>query len=126
MEQKYIYDLHHEYKEWLNTLSFYEDDILIMRKRVEEIAAKYTDKEVMAMVEHFQNQLILQQEQLEILRKKVKQGENKLEENIENNPTAVDHRKVDDNGAARDEMQTFEKLFNELRRELIRFLARWM
>jgi|694.fasta_scaffold74904_2 hypothetical protein len=125
MEKK-IYDLNLECREWQNKLAFYEDDIKIMQGRVAEVNNKNSATEVRAMIEHFQNQLILQKEQIDIVKKKVKQQINSLEAGIAKNPVAADHRSVEDAVALRDEVDTFEKIFNDLRKELISFMAKWM
>jgi chromosome segregation ATPase len=125
MEKK-IYDLNLECREWQNKLAFYEDDIKIMQGRIEEVNSKNTSTEVRAMIEHFQNQLILQKEQIDIVKKKVKQQINSMEASVEKNPVAADHRSVEDATQLRDEVNTFEKIFNDLRKELISFMAKWM
>ena len=56
--QKTIYQLHEEHKTWLNKLLFYKDELSIMQNRISEIAQKNTSKEVLSLVERFQNQLI--------------------------------------------------------------------
>src|SRR6187455_2073598 len=58
MEGTKIDVLHSEHREWLSKLDFYKDDIMILRKRIEEIAMKNTSRDVLAMVEHFQTQFI--------------------------------------------------------------------
>lgn len=67
METKKVYDLHEENKEWLNKLAFYKDELKVMQNRVSEIAAKNTAKDVLASVEHFQNQLIIQRNNIDEL-----------------------------------------------------------
>ncbi|MBL7924548.1 MAG: hypothetical protein JNL88_10155 [Bacteroidia bacterium] len=126
MEKKYVYDLHAEHKEWLNKMSFYKDEIKVMRNRLSEVAAKNTDREVQAHVEHFQNQLIVQDEQADILRHNIKEYENVIEDHLKKNDVAADHLKWDDHSHLRDDVDTFEKIINDLRRELITFLSRWM
>lgn len=126
MEKKNIYSLHEEHKTWLNVLQFYKDDIEVMKKRLEEIASKNTSKEVLAMVEHFQNQLIIQRNNIDELNHAVKQEENAIEKNINNNPVAVDHRSMEDNPKMRDDINSFEKNFAELRKDFIGFIAKWM
>lgn len=126
MEKKYIYDLHAEHKEWLNKIAFYKDEIRIMRERLSEVAQKNTDHEVQAMVEHFQNQLIVQDEQADITRHNVKEYENVIETHLNNNPVAADHTQWNDHSHMRDQVDTFEKIINELRKELIVFVAKWM
>ena len=126
MEKKNIYSLHEDHKTWLNVLSFYKDDIELLKKRIEEVAAKNSAKDVLAMIEHFQNQLIIQRNNIDELKHSVKASENELEKNISNNPVAVDHRSVEDEPELRDEMVTFEKNFADLRKELIGFISKWM
>jgi hypothetical protein len=66
--QKYLSELHHDHREWKNLLSFYGEDLEIMKKRLEEISHKNSDREMHGWVERFQNKLIIQEEQIDILR----------------------------------------------------------
>ncbi|MBK7888025.1 MAG: hypothetical protein IPJ86_12270 [Bacteroidetes bacterium] len=124
MEKKYVYDLHAEHREWLNKIAFYKDEIKIMRHRLEQVTEKNTSKEVLALVEHFQNQLIVQDEQNDILRHNVKEYENVIEDHLKKNEVAADRLKWDDHTNMRDQVDTYEKIFNDLRKELIGFLAK--
>lgn len=126
MEQNYVYDLHTEQQEWLNKAEFYRDEIKILRHRLTETAAKNTVKELQIDIEHFENQLTVQQEQLDILRHDIKQYENKIERSISMNPTAADHRKADEPVELRSSVETFEKIFAELRHEMNLFFSKWM
>lgn len=126
MEKKYVYDLHAEHTEWQNKIAFYKDEITMMRNRLGEVAAKNSDKEVQAMVEHFQNQLIVQQEQSDILKHDVKEYENVITDHLKKNSTAPDRMKWEDHSHMRDRVDAFEKIMNDLRKELIGFLVRWM
>jgi hypothetical protein len=123
---KNIYQLHEEHKTWLNKLLFYKDELTIMQRRIAEIAQKNTSHEILAMVERFQNQLIIQKEQIDILNHDIKGHESQLEAAVKHNPTAIDHQKFEDHPELRDRVEVFEKMFNELRGELIRFLSKWM
>lgn len=124
--QKYLTELHHEHKEWLNVLSFYEEDVLTMKKRLEEVASKNTDREMHGWLERFQNKLIIQSEQIDILKHEIKDCESDIVSNVENNPVASDRRKADDHAEMRDKFQTFELLFNKLRKDLNVFVAKWL
>lgn len=124
--QKTIYQLHEEHKTWLNKLLFYKDELSIMGSRISEIATKNTSKEVLSLVERFQNQLIIQRDQIDLLNHEIKGHAAQLEEAVKKNPTAIDHQKFPDHAKQRESVEVFEKLFNELRAELIRFLSKWM
>lgn len=126
MEQKLIFDQHTEHMEWLNKLAFYKDDVKVLRNRLAEVALKNTEHNILAIVEHFENQFVIQLEQNDILRHDVKQYENIIEKNIADNPTASDHRKMDDHVKLRDSINTYEKLFADMRKEFVGFVAKWM
>ncbi|MBN8692652.1 MAG: hypothetical protein J0L69_05615 [Bacteroidetes bacterium] len=126
METKKIYELHEEHKEWLNNLAFYKDEIKVMQNRISEVASKNSSPEVLKQIEHFQNQLIIQRNNIDELCHSIKDHENYLENRVNENPTAVDHRKVNDHPKMRDSYTSFDKVFNELRKELNAFLAKWM
>lgn len=126
MEKKPIYDLHQEHMEWINKMLFYKDEIVVMRNRLSEVAGKNSSKEVQAMVEHFQNQLIVQNEQADILKHTIKQYENTIESHLNKNDVAADKLKWDDHADLREKVEMFEKIIGELRVELINFLAKYI
>jgi len=121
-----IYDQHAENTEWTSKLNFYKDDIKIMTGRLEEVASKNSSKEVLAQVEHFQNQLIIQRNNIDEALHAVKMNEEKLQAEINENPVAVDHRSVQYHGAEKEMVESFEKNFNELRSEFNEFVGQWL
>lgn len=123
---KTIYQLHEDHKTWLNKLEFYKDEILIMQSRISEIAKKNTSKEVLSFVEHFQNQLIVQKEQIDTLKHEINSHERSIEEKANKKSVANESKKFLDHFAQRNSVEHFEKNFNDLRKELIHFLSKWM
>ena len=121
-----IYNLHEENKTWLSSIAFYKDELLIMQRRIEEIAKKNNSKNVLESIEHFQNQLIIQKEQLDILAHDVREKESALEQKANANPTAVDHQRFPEELILKDRMKTYENLFLDLKDELNKFLLKWM
>lgn len=126
MEQMYITDLHLQHTEWKNTLLFYVDDIKILNHRLEEVLSKNNDKEVLAMAEHFQNQISLQKIRAAEILHSIKESSNLIEAEVKNHPVATDHRKMELNSKLRDEVTDYANHFNELRHEAIRFFSKWM
>jgi hypothetical protein len=121
-----IYTQHTENKEWISKLAFYKDEIKILTGRVEEIAAKNTSSDVLVGVEHFQNQLIIQRNNIDEILHLVKLNEKVLIAEIIANPVAVDHRKLEYHLKEKDMVESFEKNFNELRTEFNEFASKWM
>ncbi|MBK9273977.1 MAG: hypothetical protein IPM49_05470 [Flavobacteriales bacterium] len=123
---KHIGDLHFEHQVWLNRLRFYKDEIGIFEKRLEEVVTRNTTSEVLAQVEHFQNQYIREREVIDELRHDIKEHENFLEKESVERPVAIEHRLYKDHAGLRDRMETFEKLYRELKDEFQHWLMKWM
>ena len=121
-----IISLHHEHTEWINKLNFYKDDLIVFNNRLSEIAAKNTKNDILAEVERFQNQFIIQNNNIDQIKHIINLDEDKIKKEINNNPVAVDHRKVEDHVGERDLVDTFEKNFNEIRADFNKFAAKWM
>jgi len=121
-----IFNQHNENVTFMQKLFFYKDEIAIMKNRIGEVAAKNSSKDVLAQIEHFQNQLIVQADNIDRIKHEIGLNEKALEANINKNETASDHRKVADHAFEREQVEGFEKHFNELRAELKAFLAKWM
>lgn len=117
---------HQHHKTWLNYLAFYKDEMQVFQRRLEEVAAKNTDMDVLALVEHFQNQLILQREQHDILRHDIKQDENRIEKLYEVDPVLAENSRPRVETALIDRVETFGRLFHEMKEELYHFVAKHM
>lgn len=122
--RKHLTDLHAEHNEWINALKFYKDDLSALNNRLQELVVNNSKVEILAQIEHFQNQFIRQSEVIDILVHDIKAEENNIVKNIQANPTASDHRSAPDHSELRDRYQTFEKLFKELREEFNTFASR--
>lgn len=126
MKTEKIYTQHEENKQWMNSLMFYIDDIKIMRGRLAEVASKNTSKDVLAQVEHFQNQFTIQSTNIDVLRHEINLSNDSINKDISNNSVAVDHRKIQDHTAVRENMDSFEKNMKGLRSEFNEFIGRWI
>lgn len=124
MKRETFLDQHQHHKTWLNYLAFYKDEMQVFEKRLGEVAAKSTDTEVLALVEHFQNQLILQREQHDILRHDIKQDENRIEKLFEADPVLAENSRPKVETVLIDRMETFTRLFHKMKEELYHFVAR--
>jgi hypothetical protein len=126
MKTEKVYSQHEENKEWANNLAFYKDEIRVMEHRLEEIVSKNTSTEVLAKLEHFQNQLIIQKDQISKLSHELNLDNDKISAEVRKNSTALSHRSISDHTAIREEMNAFERLFNELKTDLYAHLSKWM
>lgn len=126
MEKEFIYDQHQKHQDWLSRLDFYKEEIQILKERLQEITSKNNSAEVLVDVEHFQNQFIVQRNNIDELAHSIKVHEAKIVKEIESNPVAVEHRKMEAHEEEEDFMTYFEKNFSELRETYNRFSSKWM
>ncbi len=126
MEIRTISTLHNEHMQWLNLLEFYKDDIKILQKRIEEVAARNSDKEVLAYIEHFQNMLIMQKEKIDELSHDIRDHEKYLSQKVDVSHSKGGNQSALDHPEHRQKIKDFEKSFADMRLELLAFASRWM
>lgn len=124
--QIYVGDLHHEHMMWLNTLNYRKEEVALLERRMEDIVRRSDEKEVMAELEHFQNQYIREREVIDELSHDIKIHDKLVTQEAKEHPIAVDHRNVVAHKLLKDRMATFEKLSSELRDEFMGWVERWM
>lgn len=93
---------------------------------MEEIASKNTKSEVRAQIEHFQNQFIIQKEQIDILKHEITIYEQGLAKYAKENPVAIDHKLFDSNNALTERAEMFRTIFTEVKAEFKKFASEWM
>ena len=123
-EQKYLHELHAEHREFESILNLAKDEIKTFENRLEGIVSTNSKGDVLAPLEHFQNSFIRQKEVIDVLMSKIRHQEHEITELAKANNVATDHRKTDDHGELRDQMDTFSKLFSELKAELTAYLLK--
>ena len=121
-KKKYLSDLHFEYKLWDMETRFYEDELKLYQQWLEEVAGKNTHMDVQKEVEHFQNQFLIQRQQLSTVRHQAKAHEQWLTNYAKTHQTAIDHVHFADHATMRDHVDTYRKLYLELKNEFKRFL----
>lgn len=119
-------DLHFDHVQWTNSLRFYKEEIGIFRNRLEEVVSKNTKSEFAARAEHFQNNFILQNEQIDTLAHDIKIHENEMSAFAKEQPIAAEHGTFANHEGLEDRMETFVKLYQELKADFNRFLSEWM
>lgn len=113
--------------EWLSALGFYRDELDIMKNRLTEVGAKNTAKEAMAQLEHFENQIKLQQDKIDTLEHDIKVNLAAVTTQAqENHAGFIDANLLDAHKKQEGEFAVMEKIIADLRHEFNRFAATWM
>jgi hypothetical protein len=122
-QKKHLSDLHFEHQLWQSEAKFFADELKIYQNRLDEIASKNTGSEIAKKISHFQNQFIIQKEQLDILNHDIKIHEQALAKFAQENPIAIDHRLFNDHTAMDEKVNVFKKIYAELKSEFMKFVG---
>jgi len=120
---KHISNLHNDA---LRGLDFYKQEIGILKKRLEEIASDNTGREVAESIEHFQNQFLIQINNIDDLKHRINENIKAIENQVKNSAGFVDQKSADENAGLYDQYLTEEKFINDIRQDFNRFASKWM
>lgn len=120
---KHISNLH---SDALRGLDFYKQEIGILKKRLEEIASDNTGREVAESIEHFQNQFLIQINNIDDLKHRINENIKAIENQVKNSAGFVDQKSADENAGLYDQYLTEEKFINDIRQDFNRFASKWM
>lgn len=120
---KHVSNLH---SDAIRGLEFYEQELVILQKRLEEIAKGNTGHEVSVEIEHFQNQLLIQNNNIDELKHKIRENLKNIEHQVQHSSGFVDQDYMNINADLYDQYLTLEKIINEIRQEFNRFASKWM
>jgi hypothetical protein len=122
-----IRSLHMEYQLWTRELIFYKEEIKIFEDHLEALLKRNNKNGVLANVEHFQNQFILQKEVIDYLKHDLNVSERQLAGFVyEMSGDGIDNIKMDNHGKLRERMTTFRKIYKDIKNEFRRFEMHWM
>lgn len=115
----------HENLTWQRTLDFYLQENAFLKTRLSQVLDSITDKEFLALAEHFQNSFIHNDECMKDLQADIKslQGQLKVsqsDENREDIKLAQQFKKL------RNEMGYYEKNFGSLKNEFNQYLSSFL
>jgi hypothetical protein len=120
---KHISNLH---SDALRGLEFYEQELVILKKRLEEIAGDNTGHEVAVNIEHFQNQFLIQNNNIDELKHKIRENLKAIEGQVMSSAGFVDQDSMSLNADLYDQYLTQEKIVNDIRQDFNRFASKWM
>lgn len=120
---KHLTNLH---TDALRGLDFYKQEIGILKKRMDELAADNTGREVAESIEHFQNQFLIQSNNIDELKHKIKQNIKIIESQVMTSAGFIDHESMILNADLYDQYLMEEKTINDIRHEFNRFASKWM
>jgi hypothetical protein len=115
-----------DHSTWLKNLEFYDGELDILEDRLLEIVKKNNGREAMEGVEHFQNQFIIQRNNLDELRHAINEHNATAAADAEAHAARIKTSLVTEHVELEDRYNRLDKLINELRLEFNRFVAKWL
>lgn len=122
-----LQQLHFDHEIWLNELEFYRDELRILDKYLLDLVTRNTGQEVLKGIEHFQNQFIRQKEVLDEISHDIREHEQLVLKTIQSlHPAEVAKGRFEDHGDLREAVETFKRIYADLKSEYLSFVAHWI
>ena len=128
MEKELIYnvDLHFEHENWQRELDFWGDELKSFHLRLEELINRWTDHKVLAEIEKFQNQFMIQEKEFYSLKDQIAMHEKNMAAHYEKNEDVLNEMFVSQHLALREVMETERNLYDNLKKDFFRFMTKYM
>lgn len=128
MEKEVIYnsDLHFEHEQWRSELAFWEDELKTFKNRLIELVTRWTDKEVITQLEHYQNEFVLHGRVIENLQDTIEKHETSIASHSQKGDESMDVVLVKKHSEFRYHMEAQRQIYADLKKEFFRFLSKYM
>ena len=126
MQTTNVKNLDNKHSEWIKTLGFYKDELAIFNKRLTKVAEKNTSMEVMQMVEHFQNQFLVQAENIDILQHDINEHVSVLAGEILDHAGHINSDNETIHFVLLERVEKAASIFKEMKEEFMKFLSKTM
>lgn len=110
--------------EWMRGLDFYREEVGLLEERLLRLAKGRAYTEAAIEIEHFQNQLIIQRNNIDELSHAIREHMSRFGHSVADTDGQLQARLEEGHGPLREGYSAFEKVMNELRHEFNGFLAR--
>lgn len=123
----HISRMNNEQNDWQRGLDFYKDEIKIHAHRLADVSGMYESKaELKPTVEHFQNQFIVQRNNIDQLAHDLSSFEKKVSKESELMAEHITAQTLAEQDVLRERYTSLEMTINDLRHEHNTFLAKYI
>lgn len=128
MEKEIIYNsnLHFEHRQWQSELAFWEDELQTFENRLSELVTRWTAKDVLVKLEHYQNQFIMHGGVIEDLQEAIEQHETRIAAQSQTGSEALDIIMTKIHLDLRSKMETQRRIYADLKADFFQFLTKYM
>ncbi|KGL64312.1 hypothetical protein [Polaribacter sp. Hel1_85] len=128
METEVLYNtnMHFEHVHWKRELAFWEDELKSFNNRLSELVTRWTDKDVLAKLEHFQNEFVLHNGVIEDLQETIEEHETRIAGQSKKGSNAIDTQLAKKHVEFRNRIETQREIYVKLKKDFFRFLEKYM
>lgn len=128
MEKDILYNsnMHFEHKQWKGELAFWKDELKSFKNRLSELVAGWTDKDVLAQLEHYQNEFVLHGGVIEDLEESINEHETRIAGQSKSGSDAIDTQMAKKHVEFRDRIETQREIYASLKKNFFKFLQKYM
>ena len=128
MEKELIFNsnMHFEHVQWRRELFFWEDELKSFKNRLSELVMRYTAKDVLAKLEHYQNEFILHGGVIDDLLEDIEAHEIRIAAQTKAGQDVLDTVLVKKHLEFRNRIETQRRIYGELKKDFYRFLTDYM
>ena len=119
-------DLHFEHNQWKRELFFWKDELKSFQNRLEELVKRWTKKEMLVELEHYQNQFTLQNEVINTLQEDIHIHEISIAAASKKGKDLLDTALVKKHIEFRNRMEVQRNIYRDLKKEFFKFLTKYM
>ncbi len=125
-EDLYNSNMHFEHEQWKGELSFWKDELKSFNNRLSELVTRWTDKDVLAQLEHYQNAFILHGGVVENLQETIDEHETRIAAQSKEGLDVLDTQLTKKHIEFRNRLESQRHIYAELKKEFFRFLEKYM
>lgn len=125
-EVLYNEDLHFEHKQWQSELAFWEDELESFKNRLSDLIQRWTNKEVLIQLEHYQNEFILHEGIIDKLQETIEKHEIRIAGQLISGHDSLDTALTKKHLEFRNQMETQRQIYADLKKEFFHFLSKYM
>lgn len=128
MEKQVLYNdnMHFEHQQWKGEIAFWKGELISFNKRLSELITRWTNKEVLAQIGHYQNQFIVHGGVIDDLLETIEQHETRMAAQSQAGTDVLDTQLSKKHIEFRDQMETQREIYAELKKSFFRFLEEYL
>jgi seryl-tRNA synthetase len=116
--------LHHQSAEWIREVTFYKEELNVLKTRLGDVVSRNTDTDILAQVEHFENKFKILSNNLDVLKHDINLAHEEVIKTIAAKPDHSYEKTEDSNDGLAARVSDLTADANNTRQELTKFLSK--